>query len=869
MRLRYDCNRSENCYNKCSVRTKHKPQMTKYRLNGIKYFIVIMLLTGTGFMLQPVAARAEYSQEEHELFLIAQKAFDDGFYDVAIRYITQFLQTYPQSEKRVQVQLLQGQCYFFKNQYLKAFEIFQQLLAVNEYKDATLFWLGETYFKGSDYNQAKNYYGQLLQVYPNSPYVPQAYYSLAWTFFEQGDYRNAETNFAQLPAKFPDHQLAEEAFFRVGECIYNQGDYEKAIKFFQAYLSKYPQSTRQAQAFFYIAEAYYYQEDYLSAIGFYAKAAEIAYDKKLACMAKVSLGWTYLRLEKYELSQKYFEEAQAIALGNDIQSEDIYLGQASLYSARGDFGKARDFYAKMIELFPNSPRLIEARLGRANAEYTLKNFPEAVTQYQELINLLNTQTNQEEVTEKAYYGLAWTYLKKGDIDSAVKTFESIASRTKSELVKASAMAQIGDAYQDNNHLEKAIAIYDRILRDYPDALVADYAQFRQGIALLKLNKLEAATLSFLSLKTHFPGSKYLVDTEYYLGVTYFKNADWAQCVAHISVYLKNTSPQNEFAAESNYMLALSLFNLQRYSESLSAFQKIQKEFTAEPAITRAAELYIAKCHFQLKQIDEAIKKFNLVINNYPDSEAAQEAIIWLADYYLEKSDLNNAGRYYALFLEKFPGSDKVDLIRYQLGQTYQAQRKLDAAINQYKLISEKAAGEIYGKAKLAIADIFSEQTDADTALKNYQDIAKNSPEFKRDALAKTARIYEANKDYASAIDAYQQALSTPKNSSETPDALLRFSIGDMYEAFHNTEKAVETFLKIPYLYPQETEWVIKSYLRIARIFENEEKWEEAKTTYEKIISYKTAEAKYAAERITWIEENIFRRKTGDSGKKGN
>ena len=71
-----------------------------------------------------VALSQQESQEE-ELFFVAQKAFDDGFYDVAIRYIDQFLQKFPSTHHYAKARLLYGQCYFFKNQYLKAFEIFQ------------------------------------------------------------------------------------------------------------------------------------------------------------------------------------------------------------------------------------------------------------------------------------------------------------------------------------------------------------------------------------------------------------------------------------------------------------------------------------------------------------------------------------------------------------------------------------------------------------------------------------------------------------------------------------------------------------------------------------------------------------------------
>src|SRR3990167_8734517 len=136
-----------------------------------------LILTSVLVTSFPIAASAQIpDSKEKELFLVAQKAFDDGFYDVAIRYIDEFLQKYPKSEKQVQARLLLGQCYFFKSQYLKAFDTFQNLLPYPEFKDATLFWLGETYFKGSDYKQAEKQYRQVIDVYPDSAYVPQAYY---------------------------------------------------------------------------------------------------------------------------------------------------------------------------------------------------------------------------------------------------------------------------------------------------------------------------------------------------------------------------------------------------------------------------------------------------------------------------------------------------------------------------------------------------------------------------------------------------------------------------------------------------------------------------------------------------------------------
>jgi TolA-binding protein len=817
------------------------------------FFIGYQLCVFPGNLSNSSSAWA--ASEEDELFLVAQKAFEDGFYDVAIRYIEQFLQKYPQTDKRIQARLLLGQCFFFQSQYLKAFDIFQELLNYNEFKDATLFWLGETYFKGADYRQAEKFYRQLLELYPDSIYLPQTYYSLGWTYLEQGEYQQAKDTFMRMVKKFPADRLTEDALFKIGECEYHLGSYEIAIQYFSNYVLRFPMSTRHAEAYFYIAESYYYLNNYLNAISYYAKAADISYDTKLSVMSKVSMGWCYLKLEKYDLSEKSFTEAQKLASEKNISLEDVYLGLASLYSANGENTKAKEVYAELIRQFPESPRLAEARLGKANIDYALKDYSQAISEYQNLISIYMNDPQQQDVLEKAYYGLAWTYLKAGDIDSAIKNFETIMSKTESKIVKVSALTQIGDAYQDAGQLGKAIDIYDRILKDFPDSLYTDYVQFRQGIALLKQDKIEAATLSFLSLQTNFPKSKYLNDVKYYLGVAYYKKEDWAQAITSISEYLQSLNKSMLFAAEANYVLALSYLNAQDYKAALTAFEKIIKDFPEQTVMTRVAKLNIAKSQNSLGDTEEAIRIFQEILRDYPSTESAQEAMLWLGDHYFEKGEWESALKYYQDFLKNFPGSDKVNLVYFETGQAFQAQDNFDQALTYYKKISEKADKEVFAKAKLAIADIFSKDADNQSAITAYMNIAQNVPEFQRDAYVKIANIQSANKEYQKVIESYQKALKADKALSGITNVELQFNIGDVYELLNEPEAAIEAYLKIPYLYSKDLPWVVKAYLRVARIFEDTDRWTEAAAIYRKIEALNAPESKYAAERLMWIKEH--------------
>ena len=816
--------------------------------------LVCFLVVTACFVTLPPAI--SFAEDETELFLVAQKAFDDGFYDVAMRYVQQFLEQYPQSNKRIPADILLGQCYFFKGQYLKAFEIFQGLLQFNDFKDATLFWLGETYLKDSDFVQAEKQYRQLLEVYPDSMYASQGLYSLGWTLFEQKKFKEAKSIFLELIKKFPAHELTEDGLFKVGECEYNQHEYQNAVEYFRNYLSRFPQSRRHDQVYFYIGESYYYLENFRDAIEYYGKVTEISKDDKIILLSKISMGWCYFKLGEFEPSKQFFEEAQVFAQEKNIPSDDIDLGRANLAAQMKDYPTALAAYDHLIATFPGSPRVIEATLGKANVLYILGNYPDAITQYKILIEKYSPDPNLGDLIEKANIGLAWAYLKNGATDLSIQTFQAVVNQTSNNSVKISTLTQIGDAYQDANRIDKAIETYDTILKDYPDNPYTDYVQYRQGIALLKQNKIEAATLAFKTLQTNFPQSKYLSDTKYYLGLAYFKKGEWAAAKEQLSEFLAQPSVAKDFEADAQYLLGLSLFNTEDYNEAMKVFSKITKNFPDQTSLVSNCEINIAKCIYNLGDIKEALKRFKIIAYKYPRTEAELESLQWLGDYYLKSSDFNNAITYYQQMIEYFPGSEKIAQAHYGLGQAYQEMGTFDKALNEFKLIGNDENKELYSKARLSIADIFSKDSSPDSAIEAYKKITETSPEFSRDAHVKIAEAYQNQRDYDHALAAYRKALESEAGLSKVINAEIQFNIGDIYETQNKINEAAENYLKIPYLYPEETGWAVKVYLRLARIFEHQEDWENAKTIYQKIISYGTEEMKFAEERLQWIKANI-------------
>lgn len=827
--------------------------MTRRRLTILFNLCVLLIAPGVPGP-QTLSLAQTVTTQEDELFYVAQKAFDDGFYDVSIRYIEQFLQRFPSTGHYTEARLLYGQCYFFKHQYLKAFDIFQSLAEEPKRRDATLYWLGETYLKGSDYRQAYSCYRKVVDLYPDSEYAPQALYSLGWSFYEQGDYAQASGFFLDLSNRYPDHKFTEDALFRMGECYLNQSNYDKAEAAFENYVRRFPQSDRLTDAVFYIAESCYYADDLLKANTYYARAAEDVSHPRIAFLSEIGMGWIYLKLKKYPLSETHFDRARKLAAQNSFDEEEILLGEGALQTETERYHEALESYQHIVMNFPQSIHLTEAMLGQANALYLLQNYPESVRAYQDLLTYSQTHLLDDNVMQKVRYGMAWSYLKQGDLPQAIKAFNTILNTTTSQSIKVSALTQMGDAYQEAGHFAEALTIYDRVLNDFPESAYGDYAQFQQGITLLKMGDVNGAKISFQSLQSNFTDSHYAAEADYYLGFAHYQNQEWAEAIRYIQNFLNSSETKDFFLTQAQYILALSQFHLKAYAQAMELFQLIAKDPAAQPSIQQTAEIYIGKCLFETGSVKEAIHHFQTVIKEFPLTEAHQDALLWLGNYFLDSRDYSAAITAFSDFADAFPGSRRLAFARYNLGQCYLARQEYDKALFYFEKITDDTDAELFARARLAIADIFSIEMSPAQALERYRQVADRVPAYKRDALMKIARIHEQHDRLAKAIETYQEALAAPQNQSSISDAEILFDIADKYELLHQPDLAVEHYLKIPYLQTHETAWMVRAYLRVARIFEDQEDWDEAKAAYTKVLELETEESKFARERINWINQ---------------
>ena len=109
----------------------------------------------------------------------------------AIRELQFFLEEYPDSEWSAEVHELLQECF--------------DKVAEKDYR------IGNLYFKMKDWEAARLYYGELLEMYPMSNWASRAQYEIAESFAREGKYREAIEQFDIFIQSFPGNELSAEA----------------------------------------------------------------------------------------------------------------------------------------------------------------------------------------------------------------------------------------------------------------------------------------------------------------------------------------------------------------------------------------------------------------------------------------------------------------------------------------------------------------------------------------------------------------------------------------------------------------------------------------------------------------------------------
>ena len=244
-----------------------------------------------------------------------------------------------------------GDCFYVNRKFDFAIDAYDKSIDINKANtDYALYQKSFCYELSKDYNQAIIGLSQIINDYPNSSYVDDAYFELANSYYKINQVDMAINNYQNLINDYPKSSYTKKAYLKLGTIYYNKNQNDEAIDVYKQVVESFPQS----------AEA----ENALQ-----------------------SLKSIYVDINKVD---DYFAYVEKIKGGDyiNINEKDslTYISIEKIYLANGDCDKSEPKFEKYITDFPHGYYTVNANFYKAECNFKADKLQDALESYNYVIS---------------------------------------------------------------------------------------------------------------------------------------------------------------------------------------------------------------------------------------------------------------------------------------------------------------------------------------------------------------------------------------------------------------------------------------------------------------------------------------------------
>lgn len=380
----------------------------------------------------------------------------------------------------------------------------------------------------------------------------------------------------------------------------------------------------------------------------------------------------------------------------------------------------------------------------------------------EYTSVLTTVTNHVRSAEVVYrVGESYRQMKR--MAKAVEYFAKVESAYPSSPFRFKAALRRAEILDGANKTTELFELLDATLAAKPPPDIAASALFLQGGALSKVDRRDAAAISYGNIVSDYPGTA--LYTYALLALGGLKAAEPGGSEKAIELYriaaAKPATPR--VGAEAWFQIASVCFQDKAYIRSVEAFDKL---FELYPADSRIGEARLPRAWalYYSKMPADALRLVEVAIGSPSSNETSRtEELLYLkANCQRQLIKPADAAETYARLIEKFPGG------------RYAAPAAFERVLSLFK------------------ANMFSE------TVKEAKALTSDSANMK-DLYWLLAESYVALKDEEGAIQYYRLIMQKCPDSDLAPDAGYR--LGHLLQKREEYLPAAEVFSDVAVRYP--------------------------------------------------------------------
>lgn len=203
----------------------------------------LLALITLAMTIAPSPDGAHAIGEADRLWLVGERALQDGLPEVSRRALERLIERFPQDARVREATLLLGKARLAEGSYAGALEAFKKAQSFSPpagKPEEARFWEGETLLRMKKPAEARAIFDRLLTENPASPFAPEALYGFGWAELNLGRRESAVSSFQRVVNTFPDHALAPSATVQLARTLLELKRSGEAIPLLRAFPEKYP-----------------------------------------------------------------------------------------------------------------------------------------------------------------------------------------------------------------------------------------------------------------------------------------------------------------------------------------------------------------------------------------------------------------------------------------------------------------------------------------------------------------------------------------------------------------------------------------------------------------------------------------------------
>jgi TolA-binding protein len=613
--------------------------------------------------------------------------------------------------------------------------------------------IGHSYFERKEYAKALPY----LEDYVSrtKKVRREDLYELSYCYYQANQLPKAIEGFKQLSGK--SDSLSQHAMYLLGDAYLKTGQKANARNAFLFCASNSSNPTQKEISRYQYAKLSYelgYQDEALNSLNtFLTDYPGSTYNTE----AKELLVDVLANTNNYKDAQTLLEGLTKPSENAKRVYPRILYGRATEMINDGRFDEADALLDKALKAPNNTAIAPLVNFWKGELAYRDNRLDDAIRYYNAYVSGGSPVSGEANPTN-VKYNLGYCYLRKENYPAALSFFEPLAKNPalNSDAFTQDAYIRTADCYYMQKDFAKAKTMYDNVIRfSWP---AEDYATFQNGmLAGVRSSSDKVALLGTMNRK--FPTSSLVADANMEIANTHMSDEKFREAIPFLASVIKTGG---------------------------------------NSSLKPQAYLKLGVCFYNLNNNIDALKQYNTLIDEFPNSPEAEDALDNVKVIYVEEGKPGE----YADFMRKAGRPLSVsseDSLTFAAAQTQMDNGNTKAALDAFNTYLQRFPNGVYAlDANFNRAEIYNSRKDWANALSSYASVAADAPnKYAERSVLTAARIsFFEIKDYSKAETYFmqlKQIAAGQENKLEAMRGLLRsqYQLQKWNEALENAKELAE------------------------------------------------------------------------------